>query len=85
MTCHSCPFKNSESAEQAMNWGCVPYPSKIMEIKLTTNQNWGCHSNPTKICSGFKIECKKRNLDFNSGSFLPYEKWYHSGSDCSAE
>lgn len=80
MTCKTCPFAWwSEESTKVQNLGCLPTPAEIIEIKKETNKNWSCHGDETQICGGFVEACKELNIDYKSGPFASYNKWYHTG------
>lgn len=93
MACNGCPFGCSEASEQAQNWGCLPTPMQIIEMKEKSGHNWACHSNENKICSGFVGFVKDmrefgsgdrtryERLDLESGKLISYEEWYREGDD----
>jgi hypothetical protein len=75
--CNSCPFAWwTEASTNASNWGCLPSPFEIMELKRNQDLNWTCHGDKTVLCVGFVITCKEEKLDSKSGKNIEYEKWY---------
>lgn len=85
--CVTCPFSCNEHAEQAQNYGCLPSPFQIIEMKRKSGHNWACHSNENVLCGGFakfiKDECP--DLDIHTGNLISYETWYHQGEEAAIE
>ena len=79
--CTACPFSTSEEAEQTQNWGCLPSPFEILEMKRTADKNWPCHEDETRICAGFVSRCRELGLDYKSGPLASYQRWYHEGAE----
>lgn len=51
-TVGACPFSFTEQSEIAQNYGCLPTPYQILEMKWKHGKTWACHSNPDKPCLG---------------------------------
>ncbi|WP_342490426.1 hypothetical protein [Bacillus sp. FSL R5-0443] len=79
--CISCPFSHSEEAEMAQNYGCLPTPQQIVEMKEKSGHNWACHSDETVLCGGFAkyIKRNRPDLNINEGQLIAYETWDHEG------
>ncbi|WP_216833402.1 hypothetical protein [Bacillus velezensis] len=79
--CISCPFSHSEEAEMAQNYGCLPTPQQIVEMKEKSGHNWACHSDETILCGGFAkyIKRNRPDLNINEGQLISYETWDHEG------
>lgn len=65
MACITCPYNFfSEESERVQNYGCLPTPYEIIQLKKETGANWCCHytnqETGLKICSGL-IEYNERN------------------------
>lgn len=80
-TCGGCPFNAgmTEEAEMAQNYGCLPTPCEIIQLKRTSGQNWACHSDETKVCAGLCHAAKPEGLNLAEGALLSYSSWYHKG------
>lgn len=79
--CMSCPFSHSDEAEMAQNYGCLPTPKQIIEMKEKSGHNWACHSDETVLCGGFAkyIKRNRPDLNINKGQLISYETWCHEG------
>ncbi|KWU17966.1 hypothetical protein AS149_14675 [Burkholderia cenocepacia] len=80
-TCPGCPFETTEVSEQAQNYGCLPTPWEIIEMKRTSGHNWSCHSDGSKVCAGLCHEAKSHGLDLSTGNLISYETWYQQGPE----
>jgi hypothetical protein len=70
-----CPFNINEISEQAQNWGCLPAPYEIMNIKRDYGFNWECHAGTGVMCGGFVAVCRDEHIDYKSGPLLD-TTWY---------
>lgn len=62
---NGCPFAYTAESETIQNYGCLPTPSDIVNMRLKHGKTWACHSNPDKPCLG--------TLDFLKENNLPHE------------
>lgn len=84
--CITCPFNfSSEEAEQVQNYGCLPTPTDIINLKKKHNANWACHysdSSNLKTCGGLIQVNKEAGLGFEITEDQPkidYSRWYTEG------
>lgn len=96
VACESCPFAFTDESEMVQNYGCLPTPHEIVEMKRECGHNWACHSNEKKLCAGFKefIENRQKSpyfiekyddIDTSKGGLIPYEVWYHEGREAAMQ
>jgi len=89
MACKHCPFAFTNASEEVQNYGCLPSPYEIIQMKRNTGHNWACHSNENSICMGFAdhVKWEKENvgrwkeIDTSKGNLISYETWFHEGEE----
>ena len=59
-----CPFAYTELSDQIQNYGCLPSPNEIINMRINHGKTWACHSNLNKPCLGAIKNLKKKNLPF---------------------
>jgi len=81
--CVTCPFSSNEHAEQAQNYGCLPTPFEIIQMKVKSGHNWACHENEKVLCGGFAsfIKTERPDLDIQEGKLISYDTWYREGEE----
>lgn len=61
-TTGGCPFSYTDESEKIQNYGCLPTPYQILEMKWRHGKTWACHDDPTKPCLGAANFFKEKGL-----------------------
>ena len=81
--CITCPFSESEEANNLQNLACLPTAHEIIKLKEKSTHNWACHYNDNQMCGGFATHIKHERPDLNHkiGNLISYETWYREGEE----
>lgn len=89
-TVGGCPFSFTEESEIIQNYGCLPTPMEIVEMRQDYGKTWACHSEPNKPCLGALRWQKNKGLDYkviDTRLVTEHDDWgvYLSNTDQSEE
>lgn len=82
----SCPFAFTAESEQIQNYGCLPTPREIMNMRVIHGKTWACHSDPTKPCAGAINDLARLGLPYkviDSELLTEQSSWHlYAGEPC---
>ena len=60
----SCPLAFTDESEVIQNYGCLPSPAEILDMRVKSGKTWACHSNHKKPCLGGLLFIRDKGYDF---------------------
>ena len=65
--CHihgACPFSFTNESDKVQNYGCLPTPYDIRNMRVNHGKTWACHEKPDTPCKGAINWLKEKELPY---------------------
>lgn len=58
----ACPFAFTDQSEITSNFGCLPAPADVINMRVHHGKTWACHERPNEPCAGAIRRLKELGL-----------------------